>query len=166
MERVQSKVVVYRFLISESYFNKKIENIYHGTFPYKYGRKNMFVTGICRPLNTPLADFTQLYTNMLEYTNNCRPVFVGDFNMDVLGNSNATRNYVDTLHQYGLINEINLPTYVPPSTGIATSSIDHLWHNLDCSRRSYVVSPALTDHYAICVILRINHDSPPKSIRF
>ena len=29
-------------------------------------------------------------------------VYVGDFNIDVLSNSNAMRNYVDTFHQYGL----------------------------------------------------------------
>ena len=93
-------------------------------------------------------------------------VFAGEFNIDVLSNSNTIHNYVDTFHQYGFINKINLPTYVSPSTGIDTSSIDHLWHNLNCSRCSYVVSPALSDHYAICVIFRNNHDSPPKSIRF
>ena len=80
----------------------------------------MFVAGIYRPPNTPLADFNQLITNMLEYTNNCRTVIAGDFNIDVLSNSNAMRNYVDTFHQYGFINEINLPTYVSPSTGIDT----------------------------------------------
>ena len=31
-------------------------------------------------------------------------VFAGDFNIDVLSNSNAMRYYVDTFHQYGLIN--------------------------------------------------------------
>ena len=49
----------------------------------------MFVAGIYRLPNTPPADFTQFITNTLEYTNNCRTVFAGDFNMDVLSNSNA-----------------------------------------------------------------------------
>ena len=111
----------------------------------------MFVAGIYRPPNTPLADFSQFITNTLEYTNKCRTVFAGDFNIDVTSNSNAIRNYVDTFLQYGFINKIILPTYVLPSTGIDTSSIDHLRHNLNCSRRSYVVSLALSDHYAICV---------------
>ena len=130
------------------------------------GLSNMFVAGIYRPPNTPLADFTQFNTNMLEYKDNCRMVFASDFNIGVLGNSKAMRNYVDTFHQYGLLNEINLPTYVSPSTGIETSSTDHLSHILNCSRRSYVVSPAVPDHYAICAIFRIIHDSPPKSVRF
>ena len=32
------------------------------------GLGNMFVAGIYRPPNTPLADFTQFITNTLEYT--------------------------------------------------------------------------------------------------
>ena len=90
------------------------------------GPGNMFVAGIYRPPNIPLADFTQFLTNMLEYTNNCRTAFAGDFNIDVTINSNAMRNYVDTFHQYGFINEINFPSYVSPSTCIDTSLIDHL----------------------------------------
>ena len=89
--------------------------------------------------------------------------FAGDFNIDILSNTNAMRNYVDTFHQYGLINEINLPTYVSPSTGFNTSSIDHLWHNLNCSKRSKVVSLSLSDHYVFCVIFITNHDTPPNS---
>ena len=73
---------------------------------------------------------------------------------------------MDTFHQYVSISEINLPAYVSPSTGIDISSIDHLWHNLYCLRRSLVVSSALFDHYALCVNFRINHDGPPKSKRF
>ena len=72
------------------------------------GLGNMFVEGIYRPPNTPLADSAQFITNTLECTNNCRTVFAGDFNINVLSNSNAMRNYVDTFHQYGLISEINL----------------------------------------------------------
>ena len=88
------------------------------------GPDNMFVAGICRPPNTPLADFNQFITNILEYTTTCHTVNAGDFNIDVLCNSNAMRNYVDTFHQYGFINKINLSPYVSPNTGIETSSID------------------------------------------
>ena len=90
------------------------------------GLDNMFVAGVYRPPNNPLADLTHFITNTLEYTDNWRLVYAGDFNIGVLSNSNAMRNYVDTLHQYGLINEINLSTYVSPSTGIDTLLNDHL----------------------------------------
>ena len=95
---------------------------------------------------------------------NCHTVFAGDFNLDVSSNSNVIRNFVDRFHQYGHINNTNLPTCVSPITGVNTSSMNHLSHNLNCSRRSYVVSPALFEHYAKRVIFRINHDSPPQSI--
>lgn len=69
----------------------------------------MYVAGVYRPLNTPLPDLIQFVTNTLEYTDNLRAVLVGDFNIDVLCTSNAMRNY-------SLINKINFPTYVTPST--------------------------------------------------
>ena len=68
------------------------------------GLGNMFVAGTYRPPNTPLADFSQFITNTLEYTGNCRTVFAGYFNIDVLSNSIAMLKCVDTFHQYGLIN--------------------------------------------------------------
>ena len=73
----------------------------------KPGLGNMYVTVIYWHRNTPLADFTHFITNTLEYTDNCQTVFAVDFNIDVSSNSNAMRNYVDTFHQYGLIDEIN-----------------------------------------------------------
>ena len=66
----------------------------------------------------PSTDFTQLFTNTLEFTDNCRIVFAGNFNIDVLNNSNTMRNYLDTFYQNALMNEINLPTFVSPSTRI------------------------------------------------
>ena len=46
----------------------------------------MYVAGNYRPPNTPLADFTNIITSALEYTDNCRTVFPGYFNIDVLSN--------------------------------------------------------------------------------
>ena len=74
--------------------------------------------------------------------------------------------YINTFHQYSFVNEISLPTFISPSNGSAVSSIDHVWHNLNVPRYSYVVSPALSDHYAVCIIFKINYDSPPKTTRF
>ena len=62
----------------------------------------MYVAGIHRPPNNPLADFIPVITNTLEYTNNFCTVFAGDFNIYVLGNSIAMRKDVDTFHQHGL----------------------------------------------------------------
>ena len=90
----------------------------------------MYVAGICRPSNNPIADITHFITNTLEHADNRRTIFAGDFTIYVLSNSNVMRNYVDTFHRYGLTNEISLPTYDWPSTGIDISSFDHFWHSL------------------------------------
>ena len=39
------------------------------------GLGNMFLAGIYRPPNTPIADFTQFITNTLENTDTCRTIF-------------------------------------------------------------------------------------------
>ena len=70
----------------------------------------MYVAGIYRRPNTPIADFTQFIIDKLEYTNNCLTVFVCQLNIDVLSHTNAMRNFVDTFHQYGIINDISFIT--------------------------------------------------------
>ena len=126
----------------------------------------MCVEGIYRSSNAPLTDFIQFITNAFEHTDNCRTVLAGDIKFDFLNNLNSMRNNVDTFHQYGLINEVNLLTYVSPSVGIDTPSVNHSWHKLNCPWRSYVASPALSDQFALCVTFRSNRDSPPTSIQF
>ena len=76
------------------------------------------------------------------------------------------RNCIDVFHRYSFLNENNLQTYISPSNGTPIASLDHTWHNLNSQGYSYVVSPALSDHYAVCVIFRVKHNSTPKSIRF
>ena len=46
----------------------------------------------------------------------------------------------------------------------AISSIDQVCHNLNDQSSSYVVSPALSDHYAVCVLFKVKRDSPQKTI--
>ena len=62
-------------------------------------------------------------------------------------------------HEYDLLHEINLLSYISSISGIATSSIDHFWHNLNSPGRSYVVSPALWS-LALCVIFRTKDFCP------
>ena len=120
----------------------------------------------CRSPNKPVTDFTQFITAAMEHTNQFRTVFAVDFYIDFMNNSNVTRKYIITFRQYSLVNEIKLSTYIWPSNGSATSSINQVWHNLNVPRTSYIVFHALPDYYAACVILRVKHDNPPKTIRF
>ena len=103
----------------------------------------MYVAGIHRPPNEPATDFTQFISGAMENTNRSHTVFAGDFKIDVMKKSTVTRKYINMFHQYSFANEINLPTFISPSRGSATSSIDHVWHKLNVPRSSYVVSPAL-----------------------
>ena len=70
----------------------------------------MHVAGIYRPPNTSSADFTQLVINILEYTHNCRTVFAGEFDIDVLNDFKATYKNVDTFFQSNIISGIGSPT--------------------------------------------------------
>ena len=112
----------------------------------------MCVVGIYRPLNKPRTDSIHFITGAMEYTNRFHTKFAGDFNIDVIKNSNVTRNYNNMFHQYRFVNEINMPTCISPSNASSIASIDHVCHNLNIPRCSYVVFPALSDHYAVCVI--------------
>ena len=51
------------------------------------GLGNMYVTGIYRPPNIPLTNFSQFIINTLHYTDKFRTVFADNFNFEVLGNS-------------------------------------------------------------------------------
>ena len=123
----------------------------------------MYVAGVYRPPNKPVTDFTQFITRAMEYTNLFHTEFVGNFNIDVMSISNVTRTYIYTFHQYNLVNENNLSTYTSHSNGSAIPSIDHVWHNLNFPRSSYVVSPALSDHFAV---FKVKQDSHLQTIRF
>ena len=41
-----------------------------------------------------------------------------------------------------------------------------IWHNSKSLGDCFVVTPALSNHYAVFVDFKVNHDTLPKSIRF
>ena len=94
----------------------------------------MFMAGYYRPPNKPLADFTQFIPGALECTNNYCAVFTGVFNVYVMNHSSMARNYIDGFHQYSFVDEIILSTYISPSDGNATSSIDYIRYKLNSSK--------------------------------
>ena len=120
---------------------------------------NMLVAGFCRPPNKPMADLTHHITGALDLRNSFRAIFTGDLNVVVVNHSNVARNHTDVFHLCRFVNKINLPIFISPSDGNATSSMDHTWHNLkSCSlRRSYVALPALSNPYASSVNFKGRH---------
>ena len=87
-----------------------IENWYESIFVKAFipDVDNMYVARIYRPLNKPVTVFTLFISGAMEYTSRFHTVFESDFNIDVLNNSNVTRKYINTLHQYSFVIEINL----------------------------------------------------------
>lgn len=96
----------------------------------------MYHTGIYLPPNTRLAGFTTFIIDTLAYRDNCCTLFAGDLNIEVLCNSNAMHNYIDTFHLYCLTKGINLPTYFLNNNCIATTLMDNLRHILNCPKKS------------------------------
>ena len=50
--------------------------------------------------------------------------------------------------------------------GIYLAPIDHIWHNLEQSRRGYIIKPNLSDHYPTCLVYDKTVDAKQLSIRF
>ena len=116
------------------------------------------MAGICRLPIKPLPNFTQFITGALEYPNNYRTVFAGDFNVVVMSLFYMARNYADDFHQYSLVNEINIPFCASPIYGNVNSRNDYLSHNLNSLICSNVVSPTFSDHYDVCVNFKVKHE--------
>ena len=97
-----------------------------------------------------------------------RCVIIGDLNVNVLNyiSDNNVRNYVDMFSEYGFYNEINIPTYHSPITQSDVSCLDHIFHNLNHSCRSFVVEPRLADHYGVCLLIDNQTAVPNRIIKF
>ena len=59
----------------------------------------MFVAGIYRVSKKSLPDFTQFMTGTLEYAYNYFTVFTCNFNVDIMNDSDMSRDYIDEFHQ-------------------------------------------------------------------
>ena len=55
---------------------------------------DMYFAGIHQPPDKPVTDLTQFIIGAIEYTNQFHTVLAGDLNIDVMNNSNVTRNYI------------------------------------------------------------------------
>ena len=119
LDYISAEVISHLSVIEDSY-----ESIFvKASIP---GLGNIYVAVIYRPPNKPVTDVTQFISGLMVYTNRFHTKFASDFNIDVMNNSNVTRYYTNTFHQYSFVNETNLPTFISPSNGSAISSIDRL----------------------------------------
>ena len=130
------------------------------------GALSLTVGAIYRPPHKSVNEFCHFMDNAFELVGNGRLVVLGDFNINSANEISTTHNYIDLFHQYGLVNEINLPTYCSPATSSDGSCIDHIWHNLHHNSSSYVIYPNLSDHYAVCSIFSQLSTNIPKKFYF
>lgn len=131
------------------------------------GLGDITVGGIYRPPSKSVNAFCEQLNDVLTCLNISRCVLLGDFNIDVLNTSNSqVQNLTDTFYQYNFRNDINLPTYHSPISNADVSCLDQIWHNLSIPRRSFVVGPNMSDHYAVCILFNKKNDSKVQSVKF
>ena len=99
--------------------------------------------------------------------NRTKSIICGDFNVNILEqNFQPIRNFKDVFAEHAFINEINLPTYISPSTNARTSCLDHIWHNFKIPRKSFIIHPNLSDHFATCLVFNKKVSSKLEPLKF
>lgn len=128
----------------------------------------LLLGAIYRPPSADIGDFCELLSDILLEIQGTKSILLGDFNLNILNpNFQANiQNYIDIFYQNSYVNEINLPTYQSPITNSDTSCLDHIWHNLSLGRKSFVVEPNISDHYATCAIFDKKIKFEPRVARF
>ena len=118
------------------------------------GFGKLCIFSVYRPPHAALQDFYDFIESIFEHFEDQYLVMLGDMNIDALDiNSTQTAYYANLLESYGYTNEISLPTHVNQVTNMDGSCLDHIVHNLHASTESYVLSPNISDHYAVAMLL-------------
>lgn len=131
------------------------------------GIGNLFVSCIYRPPNKPLPGFLNYLPEIYDFLCDKKSVLLGDFNIDLCNNyDNIVTHYCDIGYSYGFNNEVNIKTYVSPITGQDKSILDHIWHNLTFKCVTFVIRPALSDHYSVVTVFDTTINEQLTRIRF
>ena len=139
---------------------------------------NTFIPGIgkisivCiyRPPYQQLENINEFLTHMeeiIESNGRNRLLVFGDFNINTLkGNDLNVQRYLNLFTSYGLQNEITIPTYVCPSDFSEKSCIDHIWHNQTIQCNSFIIEPAIADHYGALSVFKTQMSKKPIKLNF
>ena len=84
-----------------------------------------------------------------------RVLLAGDFNINLLEESTATRHLNEVCETIGLKQQINTPTRISDTSG---TLLDHIWATSDCRVGKSGVLPGISDH----LIAYVEITSPPK----
>ena len=125
------------------------------------------IGGLYRPPQKPISLFSEFVENLMTQFTRSRVILTGDFNVDISKPElPGVRDFMDTMISEGYSNEITLPTYVSPINNEESSILDHCWHNLDLSRRNYVIKPNISDHNSICVVFNSSASNDTQHVKF
>lgn len=131
------------FLENFSYVDNDIEIC---TVAFNFCGSNFVVLGIYRPHSGTIDKFSEALTNILISLNSHSKtiLIMGDFNIDLLKDTNDIENLKNQMHSFHFLNCITIPTRF--SANSVPSLLDHIWINNAIDYRCGVVTANIADH--------------------
>src|ERR1044072_2313284 len=117
------------------------------------------IVGIYRPPNSSRNDFIHaLDTLILTRLNNTNILIAGDFNIDMLNKSPSlgATPLQNLMTSHGFINYITQPTRPNNIENRNPTLLDHIWGNLNCVIKSFIIRTDLTDHFPCLIQWNLN----------
>lgn len=122
----------------------------------KVNNRKILISAVYRPnptcpyvFNADLHKYLASLTKDIDYS-----VFIGDINIDILGNEIYEQDYLNILYQDGFISQVNKYTRVD---GNSRSCIDHIFvkkkRQVGTSLTPVIFRNLITDHYPIALIM-------------
>lgn len=101
------------------------------------------VTVVYRPPDYKMNDFLQQYENFLESVSGSKNIVIGDFNLDLLKNTDATLRYreIYRTYDYHILNE-TMPTRMSNNPSL----IDHVASNFESNDELSLMDHSISDH--------------------
>jgi len=122
------------------------------------GRVAFTIVCFYRLHSGPVHMFLTELDNFLQYKNANNLLLVGDFNIDMLEDSDAIDSYISLLSKYGLYSFLNTPTRKPSG-----SCLDHVIGRFTTPQSTFDCfnfDLDLTDHYMTGLAVQILNDRP------
>ena len=124
---------------------------------YKNIKQNLIIHGLYRPPNASKLEFYEYISTVMQNLVNKYIMFVGDFNIDILDEVNASE-FSNIKYSYHFFPLYNIPTRV---TENVASCLDHIWYNSFNSLISGSFILDVSDHYPSFTTLNIALNNVP-----
>ena len=92
----------------------------------KNSKQNVIIHGLYRPHNASKLEFYEYISTVMQNLVNKSIMFVGDFNIDILDEVNAS-DFCNIMYSHHFFPLINIPTRVKEN---AASCLDLIWYNV------------------------------------